>query len=229
MEKTSLFYLYSYVYELFLVSFMLAAIGFKEESKKLMIFSAFMFFGLLFFFRNNWNLDDDKTKIEFLNPSSSKIVKIERNVNDKNIEFMNEPYTKLSTYLSPFDMHFMVAPCDCILIEKVYKPQRNTDSECMRHIFKNIKDERIFYLDQIVSKPLHWGWIPSVLYDRCVSFIKEGDKLTQGERYGLIRFGSNMEYGLPSIYKVLIKERSKIQIGNTIANIPDENDIIIKD
>ena len=101
MEKTSLFYLYSYVYELFLVSFMLSAIGFKEESKKLMIFSAFMFFGLLFFFRNNWTLDENKTKIEFLNPSSSKIVKIERNVNDKNVEFMNEPYTKLSTYLSP--------------------------------------------------------------------------------------------------------------------------------
>ena len=219
MEKTSLFYLYSYVYELFLVSFMLAAIGFKEESKKLMIFSAFMFFGLLFFFRNNWNLDDNKTKIEFLNPSSSKIVKIERNVNDKNIEFMNEPYIKLSTYLSPFDKHFMIAPCDCILLEKVYKPQRNTDSECMRHIFKNIKDEHVFYLDQIVSKPLHWGWIPSILYDRCVSFIKEGDKLNQGERYGLIRFGSNMEYGLPSTYKLLIKEKDKIELGNPIANI----------
>ena len=38
-----------------------------------------------------------------------------------------------------------------------------------------------------------------------------------------------MEYGLPTSYDITIEERSKIKIGNTIANIPDENDIIKKD
>ena len=40
-------------------------------------------------------------------------------------------------------------------------------------------------------------------------FCKKGDKLKQGERYGLIRFGSNMEYFLPKSYKILVKENKK--------------------
>ena len=95
----------------------------------------------------------------------------------------------------------MIAPCDCTVIEKIYKPQRETDSECMRHICKDVNGNT-FYMDQIVSKPLHWGWIPSILYKRCVSFVSVGQKLEQGERFCLIRFGSNMEYSVPNEYRV---------------------------
>ena len=76
-----------------------------------------------------------------------------------------------------------------------------------------------FYLDQIVCKPLHWGWMPSLLYDRCVSFVNIGQHLKQGERYGLIRFGSNMEYGLPLNYKINNVVNKKIMIGEPIAKI----------
>ena len=73
--KNIFIYFYSYVYELFLVSFMLGAIGFKEESKKLMIFSAFMFFGLLFFLETIGLWIKIKQKENFYIPHLQKFCK----------------------------------------------------------------------------------------------------------------------------------------------------------
>lgn len=129
---------------------------------------------LLFFFRNNLNnLDDSK----LISPSDGKIV----SVNENNID----------VYLSPLDRHFMIAPCDCEIRQIIKFKLLDSDSERLRHVFYN-EEIGEFWLDQIVSKPLHWGFIPSLFYERCISFMKEGDKLKQGERYGMIRFGSNM-------------------------------------
>lgn len=52
---------------------------------------------------------------------------------------------------------------------------------------------------------------------RCVVFAKVGDKLKQGERYGLIRFGTNMQYNLPHNYQIIVKKNQHINIGQPIA------------
>ena len=205
MNKNNIFFFYKYVYELFIILFISLLCTYNKFYLAIIIL---FIISLLFFFRNN--LDIKLKPNNFLSPSSSKITKIEKK-NNINV---------VSSYLSPLDKHFMVAPCDCEVINKIYKPQRKTDAECMRHIMKD-KYNNTFYMDQIVSKPLNWGWMPSLLYDRCVSFVKIGQKLQQGERYGLIRFGSNMEYGLPLQYKInnneIINKHHKI--GDTIAKI----------
>ena len=201
MLKSNPFFLYYYVKELFIIAFIVLGLAYKYKYKKVMYATILFIVILLIFFRNNLGHIDKNPNL-FLSPSSSKIVKI-RHSNMFNV---------ISTYLSPLDNHFMITPCECTVIGKIYKPQRKYDSECMRHVMKNNNGEK-FYLDQIVSKPLHWGWIPSLIYDRCVSFVKVGDKLKQGERFGLIRFGSNMEYGLPLSYKLNHKVGDKVKMG----------------
>lgn len=204
MRKSNPFYLYTYVKELFIIAFIVIGLSYKYRYKKVVYAAVGFVIVLLIFFRNNLGTIERNPHL-FLSPSSSKIVKIQ----------ITDLYKVVSTYLSPLDNHFMIAPCECIVVDKVYKPQRKYDSECMRHIFKPLHGEE-FYLDQIVSKPLHWGWIPSLIYDRCVSFVKIGDRLKQGERFGLIRFGSNMEYGLPLSHELNHKVGDKVQMGEPL-------------
>ena len=204
MRKSNPFYLYTYVKELFIIAFIVICLSYKYRYKKVVYAAVGFVIVLLIFFRNNLGTIERNPHL-FLSPSSSKIVKIQ----------ITDLYKVVSTYLSPLDNHFMIAPCECIVVDKVYKPQRKYDSECMRHIFKPLHGEE-FYLDQIVSKPLHWGWIPSLIYDRCVSFVKIGDRLKQGERVGLIRFGSNMEYGLPLSHELNHKVGDKVQMGEPL-------------
>ena len=202
--KSHPLYLYTYVKELFIIAFIVIFIAYKYQYKKIMYAAIGFVLVVLGFFRNNLGPIEKNAHL-FLSPSSSKIVKIR----------LTDLFTVVSTYLSPLDNHFMIAPCDCLVIDKIYKPQRKYDSECMRHVMKTSAGEK-FYLDQIVSKPLHWGWIPSLLYDRCVSFVKVGDRLKQGERFGLIRFGSNMEYGLPLSYGLNHTVGDKVKMGEPL-------------
>ena len=201
MFKENSFYLYSYVIELFILLCIICYISYKTKHITILCGIIVILIIFCFFYRNNLE-PIERNKNTFLSPSSSKIVAINKK---NNLQVIN-------TYLSPLDRHFMIAPCDCTVIEKIYQPQRKTDSECMRHIFEDTYGNK-FYLDQIVSKPLHWGWLPSILYDRCVSFVEIGQKLKQGERFGMIRFGSNMEYGIPLAYVLDINEDEHFDMG----------------
>ena len=208
MEKSNLLYLYTYVYELFLLCIVCCIIGYTYSHNYILYGSIVCFIILLCFYRNNLSITREAlNKYTFLSPASNKITQINKS---------NSNETIVSSYLSPFNKHFMISPCDCVIVEKIYKPQRKTDAECMRHVCKD-NDDNIFYMDQIVSKPLHWGWIPSILYNRCVSFVNVGQQVKQGERIGLIRFGSNMEYSVPCAYQLLIQQGDYADIGNVIA------------
>jgi len=222
IQKNNKLYLYLYVKRLFLACYITLIYGLYINNIYMVITALFCSMVLLFFFfyitLNNYMISNNNSY--FISPSSSKVVSIK---NDSN-ELMGT-YNRINTYLSPLDEHFMIAPCDCYVEDVIHKRVHKSDSERLRHIFRD-SDNELFYLDQIVSKPLHWGWIPSLIYQRCVSFVKKGQLLRKGEHYGLIRFGSNMEYGLPKSYKILASPKDKFRVGMPFAVKIDKNNNI---
>ena len=160
---------------------------------------------LLFFFRNNYTNTIEPNNNYFLSPSSSTIIKIKEKKN----------YYKIKTFLSIYDRHFMIMPVDCKVIKIIDKKKKN-DVERKRVILQD-KYNNIFYLDQIVSKYGFGGYLPALfIKERCVLFCKEGDYLKQGERYGLIRFGSNMKYKIPKMYNINIVINKHYNIGEVM-------------
>ena len=166
----------------------------------------------LFFFRNNLKIDR-MNKGDIISPSSSEVIGI-KSVGGKN---------KISTYLSPLDRHFMVAPVDC-RVKKIEKKLEKGDAERVTVYFEDMNGKS-FSLSQIVKKLFHGpgllgSWVLKLMYDnRIVCFCKEGDKLKKGERWGLIRFGSAMEYTIPKSYKINMKVGEKYSLGNIIGNM----------
>ena len=72
----------------------------------------------------------------------------------------------------------MIAPCDCQVVNKIYKPQRKTDVECMRHIMKD-KYNNEFYLDSAVNEALQLGLRCKVFnVDHFISFGTPNDLKT---------------------------------------------------
>ena len=94
---------------------------------------------------------------------------------------------------------------DCKVLN-IEKKLLSGDAERTRVTFKDNNNNNIFSLDQIVKEPfkgigVFGGWVPKLLYsNRIITTCKKGDILKQGERWGLIRFGSNMLYKLPINY-----------------------------
>ena len=211
MKKDNIFYNLSNVREMLLVVLLMIIYSFRIKNVYVKIVGVVLLLVLLFFFRNNLSFERNDNNI--ISPSSSKVISINE----------NEKYINVYTYLSPLDRHFMIAPVDCKVIE-IKEILLEGDAERTRVVLEDKRRNRLS-LDLIVKKPMKGvgvfgGWVPKLFYNnRVVVKCKVGDVLKQGERFGLIRFGSNMEYNLPKCYKLLLKENKHINLGDKIGEI----------
>jgi len=51
---------------------------------------------------------------------------------------------------------------------------------------------------------------------RAVCWVKEGESLKKGQRFGMIKFSSRVDICLPANFKVTVKEGDKVKAGKTI-------------
>jgi len=58
--------------------------------------------------------------------------------------------------------------------------------------------------------------IAGLVARRIVSFVREGQSLAAGERFGLIRFGSRLDVYLPEGAKPLVSEGQTAVAGETV-------------
>jgi phosphatidylserine decarboxylase len=54
---------------------------------------------------------------------------------------------------------------------------------------------------------------------RIVCWLTEGERVTRGERYGLIRFGSRMDLYLPKETEMRVKTGDKVTGGESIIGV----------
>ncbi len=58
--------------------------------------------------------------------------------------------------------------------------------------------------------------IAGLIARRIVCYAREGSHFAQGERYGLIRFGSQVDVIVPSAVQVRVKEGERTVGGETV-------------
>jgi len=207
MDKTSIFYNLKYGYRAFLIPLILIIIYYYSRYKILLYISIIFIISILFLYRNNYT--HHRQEEYFIASATSRITNIEK----------KNKYNVISSYISPINKHFMIAPVDCIIINIERKLMKNSDAERLTVTFKSTKGH-IFKISQVIGKFGFIGYILKILYkNRCIVFNKIGDKLKQGERYGLIRFGSKLDYFLPKKFKLLVKKQIKYHLGDKIALI----------
>jgi phosphatidylserine decarboxylase len=69
---------------------------------------------------------------------------------------------------------------------------------------------------ETASGPILVVQIAGLIARRIVPFVKEGDSLAPGERFGLIRFGSRVDVYLPAGVKPLVSEGQTAIAGETV-------------
>ena len=215
LDKSSLLHNYLYAKEILVLSVILMGIGFDFT----MGIGLFLIIIVLIFFRNNLNLKEMKDE-DIISPSSSEVmdIKIEGDI------------TKVSTYLAPIDRHYMIAPVDC-RVKKIERRLLEGDAERVIIHFEDMKGND-FMLSPIVKElfngpGLLGSWVLKLMYEeRIVNFCKEGDILKRGERWGLIRFGSAMDYEFPNSYNIRMEKGDKYSLGDIIS---DEKGINVKE
>jgi phosphatidylserine decarboxylase len=132
---------------------------------------------------------------------------------------MEGPATKISVFMSAFNVHVNRCPCDGEVLSVTRTPGRFLAA------FREEASER----NENVAMLLRCGeyqvmvrQVAGVMARRAVNRTKPGDRLGRGERFGIIKFSSRLDHYFPPGVRVRVKPGEKVKAGLTVLAVLPE-------
>ena len=146
-------------------------------------------------------------------PADGEVLMVHEVDGPKELGLEDKKFTKISIFMNVFDCHVNRTPCEGKISEILYKPGKflnasldkaSEDNE--RNYYKIINNQGE---DVIVVQ------IAGLIARRIVCESSKDQQLQQGERIGMIRFGSRADVYFEN-YKTLVKIGQKTIAGETL-------------
>ncbi|HEX4767136.1 MAG TPA: phosphatidylserine decarboxylase [Lichenihabitans sp.] len=125
----------------------------------------------------------------------------------------DRPLQRVSVFMSVFDCHVNRAPVSGRIAKIAYKPGLFLNADLDKASEDN---ERSSLLLETALGRVGVVQIAGLIARRIVSFVREGETVGVGDRFGLIRFGSRVDVYLPDGVKVMIGLGAKAIAGETV-------------
>ena len=185
----------------------------------LMVFSSFFgTIGLLltvwvyYFFRDPERViieDDDY----LVSPADGEVIKVEEVDGPKEVGLENKKFKKISIFMNVFDCHVNRAPCAGTVEDILYKPGKFLNASFDKASEDN---ERNYYkIKDTSGNNIIVVQIAGLIARRIVCETNNGQTLSQGERIGMIRFGSRADVYYEN-YEPIVKVGQKAISGETL-------------
>ena len=148
-----------------------------------------------------------------VSPADGEVIKVEEVDGPKELGLENKKFKKISIFMNVFDCHVNRTPCSGIVEEILYKPGKflnaslDKASEDNERNYYKIKDNH--GNDIIVVQ------IAGLVARRIVCETNNNQKLNQGDRIGMIRFGSRADVYYEN-YEPLVKVGQIAISGETL-------------
>jgi phosphatidylserine decarboxylase len=148
-----------------------------------------------------------------VSPADGEVIKVEEIDGPKELNLQDKKFNKISIFMNVFDCHVNRTPCAGKVEEIFYKPGKFVNasldkaSEDNERNYYKIKDN--FDNDIVVVQ------IAGLIARRIVCETNKDQTLAQGERIGMIRFGSRVDIYYEN-YTPLVKIGQKSISGETL-------------
>ena len=146
--------------------------------------------------------------------ADGKIAAITRAVPPRELQLGAEPMTRISVFLSIFEVHIVRAPVGGRIVRSAYVPGAFVNAELDKASEENERQALVIETEKGQKTGLLL--IAGLLARRIVTFVGEGVSVAQGERVGLIRFGSRVDVYLPEGARVLAEIGQTAIGGETV-------------
>jgi phosphatidylserine decarboxylase len=124
------------------------------------------------------------------------------------------PCTRVSVFMSVFDVHVNRSPIAGTLTRVVYVPGKFLNADLDKASDDN--ERQYFIVEDAAGTRVAFTQIAGLVARRILRFVEEGARLTVGERIGLIRFGSRVDVYLPPGYVPTVIVGQRAIAGETI-------------
>ena len=147
----------------------------------------------LYFFRNPERVSPTNENF-ILAPADGIVSNIKAVIPPKELDIGTEPLTRISIFMSVFSVHVNRVPVSGIVHKLNYRPGKFVSVQD-----KDSEDNERQEISVIMKNGTKIGFIQiaGLVARRIYCPLKLGDKLTAGQIFGLIRFGSRLDVFLP--------------------------------
>lgn len=150
-----------------------------------------------------------------LSPADGRIVAVER-VNDP---YVQRDAIKVSVFMNVFNVHSNRSPVDGTVQQVWYFPGKFVNADLDKASTEN--ERNAVWLKTANGTDITSVQVAGLIARRILCYVKAGDVLARGQRYGFIRFGSRVDVYLPLDATVKVSIGDKVSATTTIlATLP---------
>ena len=176
----------------------------------------------LYFFRDPERVPPPRPGL-FLAPADGRIVSVRPSVPPPELGLGIEPRWKVSIFLSVLNVHVNRVPADGVVTRIAYRHGAFVSASLDKASVANERNAVAIRLPN--GQEIAVVQIAGLIARRIRCSVREGDPVTAGDRFGIIRFGSRTDLYLPQGVRPLVAEGQTMIGGETvIAELPDQPD-----
>ena len=166
-----------------------------------------------YFFRDpdRVSIDDDNY---LTSPADGLVLQVLETNGPKELELENKKFTKISIFMNVFDCHVNRTPCAGKISQIVYKPGKFFNASLDKASEEN---ERNYFniIENKTNEPIVVVQIAGLVARRIVTQVEKKETLKQGQRLGMIRFGSRVDVYYTQ-RKTMVKVGQNVIAGESI-------------
>jgi phosphatidylserine decarboxylase len=166
-----------------------------------------------YFFRDpeRYPINDDS----FLVSPADGVISLITNVRGpKELNMENKEFQRVSVFMNVFNCHVNRVPLTGKIDEIFYKPGKFIDASLDKASEDN--ERNLIKYSNNSGKTFAIVQIAGLVARRIVCEVKEGQNLNQGDRIGIIRFGSRVDLYFDNDYKLLAKQGQTVVAGESL-------------
>ncbi|MDP7070753.1 MAG: phosphatidylserine decarboxylase [Phycisphaerales bacterium] len=168
-------------------------------------------FGIAWFFRDPHRHPPVGVRPgDLLSPADGRVSAIER---VDHHEAVDGPALVVRIFLSVLNVHVNRMPCDAEVLETIYTPGKFLDARTA----ESAKVNESMLTRAVRADGLAFGvrQVSGAIARRIICPVKQGDRFTRGERFGMIKFGSTTELILPEQADAVVQ----VRVGDRVAGV----------
>ena len=142
-----------------------------------------------------------------LSPADGRILKVETL---KDNPHFPGPAVRVSIFMNVFNVHVNRVPLSGRLVSQSYFPGAFLNASLDKA--STLNEHNVLVLET-EEGPVAVVQIAGLIARRIVTWIKEGEKLERGQRFGLIRFGSRVDLYLPPDSETMVTPGQQVFAG----------------
>jgi phosphatidylserine decarboxylase len=146
-------------------------------------------------------------------PADGRVSMVVQAVPPPELALGDKPLPRISIFMSVFNCHVNRAPATGRVDRIAYRPGKFINAELDKASEDNERNSLVIATPEGQVGVIQ---IAGLVARRIVCFVREGQSMTAGERFGLIRFGSRLDVFLPEGTKPLVAEGQTAVAGETV-------------